>query len=132
MIEGHCRCGALRWTLSEPPAFANSCNCTSCRTSGALWAYGFEGQHIRVSGDTIGYSPDGGLTQHCCATCGGLGYWRGNGLNDEGRQPMAVNLRLAAPADIADIPLRRFDGRDSWSTLPDDGRTVRDLWTMRP
>jgi hypothetical protein len=30
---------------------------------------------------------------------------------------MAVNLRLADPKDIKDIPLRHFDGADTWTFL---------------
>ena len=40
---------------------------------------------------------------------------------------MAVNLRLAEPATIVAIPLKRFDGRESWETLPDRGWYVGDL-----
>ena len=30
---------------------------------------------------------------------------------------MAVNCRLAEPEDIAGIPVRRFDGADTWQYL---------------
>ena len=30
---------------------------------------------------------------------------------------MAVNLNLCDPAEAANIPLRHFDGADSWSFL---------------
>jgi hypothetical protein len=30
---------------------------------------------------------------------------------------MAVNARLMTPGDLADIPVRRFDGADTWTYL---------------
>jgi hypothetical protein len=47
---------------------------------------------------------------------------------DNGQTRIAVNLRLAEPADVADIPLLRFDGLHSFEDLPSDGRTVADVW----
>jgi len=39
---------------------------------------------------------------------------------------MAVKLRLAEPATVVTIPLKRFDGLEIWETLPDRGWHVRD------
>ena len=41
---------------------------------------------------------------------------------------MAVNLRLTEPGPIANVAIRHFDGLDTWSSLPDDGRCVQDMW----
>jgi hypothetical protein len=41
---------------------------------------------------------------------------------------MAVNLRLAEPAAVGAIPMRRFDGLATFAALPDDGRCVQDVW----
>lgn len=52
---------------------------------------------------------------HTCNTCGCTPYWLG--LNPETNTRMAVNFRLCEPADTADIPVRRFDGADTWQFL---------------
>ena len=51
MLTGTCHCGACRWTLAAPPASVTACSCTICRRFGALWAYGFLGKDVTVSGD---------------------------------------------------------------------------------
>ena len=42
---------------------------------------------------------------------------------------MAVNIRLAEPKAVADLPIDHFDGLDSFEDLPGDGRCVRDMWS---
>ena len=49
-----------------------------------------------------------------------------NRIDDSTR--IAVNLRLAEPQDVADIPLQRFEGLHSFEDLPRDGRRVADMW----
>jgi hypothetical protein len=41
---------------------------------------------------------------------------------------MAVNVRLAPPDAVRDLPIDLFDGLDTFEDLPSDGRCVRDLW----
>ena len=48
--------------------------------------------------------------------------------DEQGRRRMAVNVRLAPPEAVADLPIDRFDGLDSFEDLPGDGRCVRDMW----
>ncbi|MFN3623820.1 MAG: GFA family protein [Hyphomicrobium sp.] len=129
MIEGSCHCGAVRWTIDEVPESATACNCTTCRRYGALWAYDYEGEGIRVSGPTKAYVRGPTLGFHFCPDCGGVAYWRALTLDAEGRRRIAVNLRLAAePALVAALPIDHFDGLDSFDDLPRDGRCVSDLW----
>ncbi|MBY0565312.1 MAG: GFA family protein [Hyphomonadaceae bacterium] len=35
MIHGSCCCGAVRFTLAEPPSLMGTCHCTRCRKLGA-------------------------------------------------------------------------------------------------
>lgn len=128
MIKGKCHCGAVRWTLKEKPERAKACSCTVCRRYGALWAYGYEGEDIDVAGETKLHVPDDSLSFNFCPGCGCITYWRSLKPNDEGRWRIAVNLRMAEPGSVADIPVHHFDGLDTWSSMPDDGRCVKDLW----
>jgi len=130
MIEGSCHCGAVRWRFTGVPDGATACNCTACRRYGVLWAYDYQDEGIVVSGETRAYvRADGGdLSFNFCPTCGNLAYWRGLRVDDQGRRRIAVNLRLAEPAAVAEIPVDHFDGLDSWTDLPRDGRCVGDYW----
>lgn len=128
MIEGRCLCGAVSWRYDGTPEGATACNCTACRRYGALWAYAHENDGITVTGETRPYQRAESLTFNSCPTCGCLVFWRGLQADEQGRVRMAVNLRLAEPESVADIPIDRFDGLDTWDDLPRDGRCVRDYW----
>ena len=54
--------------------------------------------------------------------------WRGLRSSSSGRTRVAVNVRLAPPEAVADLPIDHFDGLDTFDDLPRDGRCVRDLW----
>lgn len=128
MIEGSCLCVALRWRFEGTPDGATACNCTACRRYGALWAYDHEGEGITVDGEARAYARGQALTFNFCPTCGCLAFWRGLRTDEQGRRRIAVNLRLAEPDGVADIPIDRFDGLDSFDDLPRDGRCVKDHW----
>lgn len=129
MIEGTCHCGSVRWEFDGVPESATACNCTLCRRYGVLWAYDYEGEGIRVNGPTTAYVwGDGGIGFHFCPDCGNVAYWRGRSPGPDGRRRIAVNLRLAEPQPVASIPIRHFDGLDTFEDLPQDGRCVSDYW----
>jgi hypothetical protein len=132
MLAGACHCGALSWTLEGDPGRATACNCTLCRRYGALWAYDYENERIRISGPSAAYAragnADPALEIVFCPTCGCVACWRGLRLDAEGRRRLAVNLRLAPPEAVAGIPIDHFDGLDTFDDLPDDGKCVGDLW----
>lgn len=54
--------------------------------------------------------------------------WRGLRSSKSGRTRIAVNVRLAPPEEVADLPIDHFDGLESFDDLPRDGRCVRDMW----
>lgn len=128
MLEGSCHCGAVRWSFDGIPPDATACNCTICRRYGTLWSYDWEGERITVTGPTRVYSRGRVLGYHFCATCGCIAYWRALDLDADGRRRIAVNLRLAEPGAVADIPIEHFDGLVSFDDLGRDGRCVRDMW----
>jgi hypothetical protein len=128
MVQGSCLCGSVQWQLDGMPDSATACSCTACRRYGVLWAYGWDGEDIRVSGTTKGYVRGDSLGFHFCPECGCVAYWRALESNKQGRRRIAVNLRLTEPGPIATVPIRHFDGLDKWEDLPSDGRCVRDMW----
>ena len=128
MIVGSCHCGAVRWQFDGEPDGATACNCTICRRYGVLWAYDFEDERIRVSGDTRSYVRGKAISFHFCPVCGCVAFWRALEAGQDGRRRIAVNLRLAEPAAVATIPIDHFDGLDTFDDLPRDGRCVADYW----
>jgi hypothetical protein len=126
--EGACHCGAVRWRYRGVPDSATACNCTVCSRYGALWAYGAEGATVEVSGSTGSYIPEGALAFHFCTNCGCLTHYTSLEPDAQGVRKMAVNLRMGDPRQLANVPVRRWDGRDSWSAMAPDGRTLADHW----
>ena len=128
MIEGSCLCGAVQWKFVGQPDGATACNCTACRRYGALWAYDYENEGVQVFGRSQAFARGKALEFHFCPACGCMTFWRGKQLDADGRRRIAVNLRLAEPGAVANIPIDHFDGFDKFEDLPRDGRCVADYW----
>ncbi|TIO31212.1 GFA family protein [Mesorhizobium sp.] len=132
MLTGTCHCGAAHWTLEGDPGSITACNCTLCRRYGALWAYDYVDERIRLAGPTSSYTRAGehasSLEILFCPTCGCVLAWRGLRSSPAGRTRIAVNVRLAPPDAVADLPIDHFDGLHKFEDLPSDGRCVRDMW----
>mgnify|MGYP001627549667 CR=1 FL=1 len=113
MIDTVCHCGAVRVTLPRPPQRLTQCNCSLCRKLGTLWAY-FTPAEVTVTGETETYvQGDRTLATHRCRVCGCVSHWS----SLTGADRLGVNVRLMDPAALADIPVRRFDGADTWTYL---------------
>ena len=129
MIEGNCHCGAVHWRFDGMPDSATACNCTVCRRYGTLWAYGYQDEGVHVSGPTKAYvRGDGTLGFHFCPECGCVAYWRGLEPDDRGRRRIAVNLRLTEPGPVGGLPIDHFEGLETFTDLPRDGKCVSDYW----
>lgn len=128
MIAGACHCGKVRWSFDGMPESAIACNCTVCRRYGTLWAYDFENERIKVSGETRAYLwGERRIGFHFCPDCGAIAYWRGEKPREDGRRRIAVNLRLAEPETVGGIVIDHFNGLH-WTEKGRDGRTVADMW----
>lgn len=126
--HGACHCGAARWTLTGDPGSITACNCTVCRRYGALWVYDYEGERISTEGETRAYVRGKATAFHFCPSCGCMMWWLGLERDEEGRRRLAVNVRMAEPDAVADLPIDHFDGLDSFEDLPPSGKRVGDLW----
>lgn len=129
MLSGSCHCGAASWSFEGTPSHATACNCTVCRRYGVIWIYGWEGEGVEVSGPLTEYTRgEKEIGFRFCPTCGCVLCWRAVQPDGNGRRRIAVNVRLAEPDSVADLPVRHFEGLVSFDNLPMDGRCVRDLW----
>lgn len=118
MLNASCHCGAIQIEASERPHSLTRCTCSICRRYGALWAY-FTRRTATVScePDTISaYSwGDKSIEFIHCRSCGCLTHYESvdKGVDSH----VALNARMMSPADIADIPIKTFDGADTWEYL---------------
>lgn len=132
MISGRCHCKTAGWTLKGDPGSITACNCTLCRRYGALWAYDFIDERISITGKTRSYrridAAQPALEILFCEACACVVAWRGLEPEKDGRRRVAVNVRLADPADVTHLEIDHFDGLDTFDDLPRDGRCVRDMW----
>ncbi len=128
MIKGSCDCGSVQWELENKPDTATTCNCTICRRYGVLWAYDYENQGVKVSGQTQSYDRGTGREFHFCPICGCVAFWRAQHKDKLEHRCIAVNLRLAEPDDVAEIIVKRIDGLDTFKYLPNDERCIADYW----
>lgn len=108
-------CGAISFTHTAPEKLVR-CNCEACRRTGALWAHGdLPDIEITENGPAIRYARtdgDGDLYFVTCATCGVTTHWEST---DPASTRRAVNGALADLDAIKSLPLRHFDGADTWT-----------------
>jgi hypothetical protein len=118
MVEASCHCGAVRMRLAEQPQRVTSCNCSLCRRLGALWAYYRQEQveFVAGAGTTVPYvQGERSLELHHCPTCGCVTHWES--VKKGAAERMAVNARLMDPSEMANVPIRKFDGASTWTYL---------------
>ncbi len=128
MLTGTCHCGSVTWRFTADPTQATACNCTICAKAGTFWIYGTEGEDIDITGPTTAYkrADSGNLEFLHCPTCGNTIGWR---AADPDNNRAALNLRLVdTPDTVMNLPIRHFEGLNTFTPLPDDGTTVKDLW----
>jgi len=74
---GRCQCGAITFTVAEPPATMGQCHCKDCQRvsgTGHMSNARFRREDITISGETKTYAvtADSGNVnmRHFCPTCG--------------------------------------------------------------
>jgi hypothetical protein len=120
MYKASCHCGAIQLEVAELPISLTECNCSICHRIGALWAY------YKQSQVKIVFSPEA-LSRYIwgerriefcsCKVCGCTTHYES--IENGGDKHMAVNARSIAPTELQGIPIRKFDGADSWKYLDD-------------
>ena len=74
MVEGGCRCGAIRYQADGENAHHALCHCRDCQMgSGApmvAWI-AFRSEHFRITkGEPVSYNGSGASIRQFCGTCG--------------------------------------------------------------
>lgn len=78
VVEGGCRCGAVRYRATGEPQHVAICHCKDCRRSAGApmvaWAM-FSNESVTVEGELTDYVSSPGVTRQFCGQCGtGLFY----------------------------------------------------------
>ena len=111
-----CHCGNVQVGMSTLPATLTECNCSICHRYGARWAYFTRDQVSLVVGEAgiSCYSwGDRTIEFYHCDRCGCLTHYESMEKQENSR--FAVNARMLPPEPTSTLPLRHFDGADSWS-----------------
>ena len=121
MIQASCHCGAIRLTLDiAPPEFLTACNCSICHRLGVQWAYCKQGQvEIESAPDTLHiYRWQKETIEFCsCRHCGCTTHYVAVRKDPGGH--FAVNGRAVEQGAFAAVPIRVFDGADTFRFLDD-------------
>ncbi len=116
-MTGSCHCGAVQIHVARKPRRLTSCNCSVCRRHAGLWGY-YDKRTVKIvarRGAVAVYIwGDKDLRLCRCATCGCVTHWL---PTHRASNRMGVNFRNFAPAEVASIRVRRFDGAKTWKFL---------------
>lgn len=106
-VKTACHCGKVEIELPAEPEYVNHCNCTLCRSYGALWAY-YPLSQVKIgSGATDTYAWNGkNVDFHRCHNCGCVTHWL---PRNKSRDKVGVNVRLLDPFILDKATIERED-----------------------
>ena len=118
MLSASCHCGAIKLDVDAKPSTLTECTCSICHRLGAQWAY-YTREQVRMEGAPamrMAYLwGDECIEFYHCKTCGCTTHYESIEKNDDSR--IALNTRMLQREDTAGIPVRIFDGADTWRFL---------------
>ena len=117
-VHGSCHCGNIRWQTAALPEWLTQCNCSYCRKSAAIWGRtNLETTQIDYQTDKVIRYVHGDRTQAfvSCGVCGVTTHWES--LDHIAPRQMKLNFATADDPIPESIPVRLFDGADSWTYL---------------
>ena len=118
MFTASCHCGALQLEVDEKPETLTECNCSICHRVGAQWAY-YLRQQVRISGASEAASGymwgDRCIEFFHCKICGCTTHYES--VEKQADSRVAINTRMMQRQDMAGIPVRKFDGADTWEYI---------------
>ena len=113
-----CHCGNVEIGVTALPPSFTECNCSICRRYGAQWAYFRRSEVLlRAVPDSLAsYSwGDRTIEFYHCRRCGCVTHYESTEKQEDSR--FAVNARMLPGKLTHAVPIRRFDGAESWTYL---------------
>jgi len=119
VLKGQCHCGNIAFTVDQTPETLTECNCSMCNRYGSQWAY-FKPSEVTITvrdthTNTYRWG-DESIDFHHCPNCGCITHYTGTGKG-EPMDRLAVNARMCSLDQTKGIPIRHFDGADTWKFL---------------
>ncbi|MEJ2200878.1 MAG: GFA family protein [Desulfuromonadaceae bacterium] len=109
--QGSCHCGGIRFEVSGDLQRVIECNCSICRRKGAkLWFVPrpqFTLLSDRQKLATYRFGAER-IAHHFCPICGIAPF--GEGIDPQGNEITAVNVRCLDGVDLDSLPVKHFDG----------------------
>jgi hypothetical protein len=118
MFETECHCGNIKITATEKPETLTNCNCSICYRYGVLWAYFTDKEtEIKIKNNESSYYSCNTMKVkfHHCTNCSCITHY--TSIRDNGESRVAINAKMAPKEHISSLPIRDFDGADTWKYL---------------
>ena len=116
--RGSCHCGRISFTLNQLPERVTICNCSICSRYSAVWGY-YQRQEVVLEirdEAAAGYQwNDRVITFVHCRFCGCMTHYEDVEQTPESR--LAVNFRMTPAPVWESIPVRYFDGADTFEEM---------------
>ena len=109
---GSCHCGRIRFEVEGEIDGALACNCSICQRKGSLlWFVSHDKLRLATPDEAAStYTFNKHVIRHrFCPVCGIHPY--GEGVDPEGREIAAINIRCLEGIDITAVPVQHYDGR---------------------
>lgn len=110
--KASCHCGKVAFEVEGEIKDAMACNCSICQRKGSLLWFVPRSELKLLSPEDAAstYMFNKHVIKHrFCATCGIHPY--GEGVDPQGHEMAAVNIRCIEGIDLSSIPVQHFDGR---------------------
>ncbi|MBR0648836.1 GFA family protein [Roseomonas terrae] len=109
--EGSCHCGAVTFSVEgDAPAKAMVCNCSMCRRTGVMLAFGPRSSMTIRGKDALReyHFHTHKIAHQFCTTCGIEPF--AVGTAPDGTRTVAINLRCVPAIDLDALEIQHFDG----------------------
>lgn len=117
-VQGTCHCGRIRFTLNALPERVTICNCSICSRYSAVWGY-YQRRDValEIADDaaTAYQWNDRVINFIHCRFCGCMTHYEDVEKTPESR--FAANFRMTPAAIWENIPVRYFDGADTFEEM---------------
>lgn len=115
---GSCHCGRIRFTVPRLPDRVTACNCSICRRYQAAWGY-YRRRDVDLDIQdeaAIAYAWNDHMINFMhCRYCGCLTHYED--VKRTAESALVVNFHMVDPKVWQDIPVRHFDGADTFQEI---------------